>query len=127
MTPEEVAAKHCKNGHVPAQCQMLADLRLLAAPSPYVRGIKVAPEGAKCSCCWGFLTDDDRKGSSSYATVEVYNASVGVLHSIVLWLCPDCAKGAVLATGSPVGTVILNDAVEGAVRTLKRLSGELMP
>jgi len=28
MTPEEIAAKHCLNGHDPARCTLLADLKL---------------------------------------------------------------------------------------------------
>lgn len=32
MTLEEFAAKHCKNGHDPAQCQKLRDLRELVGP-----------------------------------------------------------------------------------------------
>lgn len=32
MTLEEFAAKHCKNGHDPAQCEKLRDLQELVVP-----------------------------------------------------------------------------------------------
>ncbi len=91
-----------------------------------VKGIKIAPEGAKCSCCWTDLTQRDRERGSSYATVEVYSTSLGESQSITFYLCRHCARWAVLSANTKIGTQILNDAVESGVRTLSRLCGTLV-
>ena len=88
-----------------------------------VKGIKVAPEGSKCSCCWSGLSEEDRKGGSSYATVEVYSQSIGESQAITFYLCRNCARQATLAANTKIGTQVLNDGVEASIRTLVRLSG----
>lgn len=90
-----------------------------------VKGIKIAPEGAKCSCCWTDLTQEDREGGSSYATVEVHSTSLGESQSITFYLCRNCARWAALSANTKIGTQILSDSVESGVRTLARLRGEI--
>jgi hypothetical protein len=92
-----------------------------------IRGIKIAPETCKCSCCWEDLTAADRELGSSYATIDLHSVAQAQSQSINLYFCRECASKMVLAVQSRVGTCILNDAVEGAVRTLVRLSEDLRP
>ena len=86
----------------------------------------VAPEESKCVGCWEPLAKADREGGSSYAKVQVYSKGRGETQSLVLYLCTKCSTSAVSSIyHSKVGTLILSDAIEGSIRTLIRLNGEL--
>ncbi len=94
-----------------------------------IRGIKIAPIGQKCRSCWEELTEEDRKGSggSSYATVDVHSSALGESQTLTMYFCRVCAKSMILAGESNIGISILNDSVEGSLRTLVRLSNDLSP
>lgn len=92
-----------------------------------IRGIRIAPEACKCACCWEDLTDEDRKMGSSYATIDIHSVAAGQSQVMNLYFCRCCGSKMVLAAQSKVGTCILNDAVEGAARTLVRLSEDIRP
>ncbi len=94
--------------------------------TPRIKGIEIAPEGSKCIGCWEPLKDQDRKGGASHAKAEVYSKGFGESQSLTVYLCDKCSKRAVSSIHySKIGISILSDALEGGLRTLIRLNGEL--
>lgn len=84
-----------------------------------VRGIHRAPEGAPCAVCREPIPDDQRPRSAR-ASLEI-DTGAGVA-SFTIWLCRRCAATAGRrALGGGTGALIVNDAIEGALRTLVRL------
>lgn len=90
-----------------------------------IRGIKLAPEGQKCFCCWNPLKEEDRRGGSSYVTVDLYSQALGESQGLELFLCRACAEYAVRGCRPLIGLLTLGGAVEGAIRTLVRLMPDL--
>ncbi len=92
-----------------------------------IKGMRIAPKGATCSSCRETLQDVDRQRGSSYATVEVYSEELGEFQTHVVYLCRKCGSLAVVSIRHSQGaSVIVNDALEGSIRTVIRLRNYLV-
>ncbi len=87
-----------------------------------IKGIRVAPKGALCSSCRETIQEAPGPRGSSYATIEVYSEGLGEFYRHVIYLCQKCADRSVSAIQRSQGaSVIVNDALEGSIRTVIRL------
>lgn len=84
-----------------------------------VRGIHRAPDGTSCTVCRGPIPDAERPASAR-GRIEIETGGEGVA-SFSIWLCRRCATTAASrARGSGLGSLIVSDALENALRTLVR-------